>query len=371
MSKTVLLFGTRPELIKLAPVIREFEKRGIRNELIVINTNQHDSLLHGIAEDFNLEIDYTLEINNKSNNLSILSAEITNKIEHLFQKINQTDSITSVIIQGDTTSTYCASLVAFYNKIPVHYVEAGLRTYDINKPFPEEFHRRVISHAAEYLYAPTESSKKNLLHEGFNPDKIIVTGNTIIDSIRMIDKLNNVQGIDCDQNIVLCTIHRRENQGENVENYIRSIVRLASEYAEYKFVIIRHPNPKIKKIIDNYSASQSKNLVISDPQPYPKMLNLIRCSRLIISDSGGLQEEASYFLKPIIILRNTTERIESIENKIAVCTNIGTNGLDALFIKMKDLKIDESNKYLYGSGNAAQLIVGNVLETNHRISHSV
>jgi len=361
MSKILLIFGTRPELIKLAPVIHEFEKRGCRNELIIINTNQHNSLLLGIAEEFNIEIDYTLEINNKSNNLSILAAEITSKLEHLIAQINQNYTVSSVIIQGDTTSTYCASLVAFYNKIPVHYVEAGLRTYNTCMPFPEEFHRRVICHAAEYFYAPTESCKNNLIVEGFNQEKIIVSGNTIIDSILLMGKLKNHQGNDCIQNTVLCTIHRRENQGKNIVNYIESIIKLARVNSEYKFVIIRHPNPKIKQIFDKYSSSESKNLIISDPVPYSKMLNLIRCSMLIISDSGGLQEEASFFLKPIIILRNTTERIESLQNNIAVCSKIDTKSLDSLFNKMRDLKIDESNKYLYGTGNAAQIIVNNIL----------
>jgi len=363
MNKTLIIFGTRPELIKLAPIIYEFETRGCRSELIIINTNQHDSLLPIIVKDFNIQIDYTLDINNKSNNLSILSAEITSKLEQLLKKIIQTDTITSIIIQGDTTSTYCASLVAFYNKIDVHYVEAGLRTYDNTRPFPEEFHRRVISHAAEYLYAPTESSKNNLVNEGFKHEKIIVTGNTIIDSIILMDKLNHYQGNDSEHKTVLCTIHRRENQGENIVKYIESIIKLAINNSAYKFVIIRHPNPKIKQILDKYSSNQSKNLSISNPIPYSKMLNLIRGSRLIISDSGGLQEEASFFLKPIIILRNTTERIESIQSKIAVCTKISTNGLDSLFNKMCNLKIDESNKYLYGDGKAAQIIVNNILRS--------
>lgn len=364
MNKTLLIFGTRPELIKLAPVIYEFERRGCRNELIIINTNQHNSLLHEIVKDFSIEIDHTLDINNTSNNLSILSAEITSKLELLLKKISQTDTIVSVIIQGDTTSTYCASLVAFYNKIAVHYVEAGLRTYDNSRPFPEEFHRRVISHTAEYFYAPTESSKKNLVDEGFKAEKIIVTGNTIIDSILIMNKLKHFQGDDCEQNTVLCSIHRRENQGENNVNYIESIIKLSINNPDYKFVIIRHPNPKIMQILDKYSSNQSKNLIISDPVPYSKMLNLIRSSRLIISDSGGLQEEASFFLKPMIILRNTTERIESIQNNIAVCTKIDTHDLDSLFKKTKDLKIDNSNQYLYGTGNAAQIIVNNILRSS-------
>jgi len=369
MNKILLIFGTRPELIKLAPIIHEFEKRGSRNELITINTNQHNSLLFKIVEDFKIKIDYTLDIDNKSNNLSILSAQITSKLESLFRKISQTDTIISVIIQGDTTSTYCASLVAFYNKIDIHYVEAGLRTYDKTRPFPEEFHRRVISHAADYLYAPTQSAKHNLIDEGFERAKIILTGNTIIDSILLMDKLNKSQAYYCENNTVLCTIHRRENQGEGIIIFIESIIKLAKKYSDYKFVIIRHPNPKVKEILDRYSLNQSNNLTFSDPVSYAEMLNLIKCARLIISDSGGLQEEACFFLKPIIILRNTTERIESIQNNIAVCTKLDSKDLDPLFKKMKDFKIDASKKYLYGTGNAAQIIVKNILRPKNNNSN--
>lgn len=366
MSKILIIFGTRPELIKLAPIISEFENRGVGNRLIIINTNQHSSLLREIVEDFDIAIDNTLEINNRSNNLAILSSEITIRLEHLLKEINQKDTISSVIVQGDTTSSFCASLVAFYNKIPIHYVEAGLRTYDNSTPFPEEFYRRVISHAAEYLYAPTESAKKNLLEEGFKHDKIIVTGNTVIDSILLMDKLNHYDGIDDYQNTILCTIHRRENHGSNIVIYINSIVKLAFENPEYNFVIIRHPNPEIMQVLDRHSSTQSKNLTISDPLPYSKILNLIRSSRLIISDSGGLQEEASFFLKPIIVLRNSTERIESIRNNIAVCVTSEHKNLDSQFKRMIGLKIDESNKFLYGEGNAAKMIVDNILRSNKK-----
>ena len=142
MHKTLIIFGTRPELIKLAPVIYEFEDRGLRDDLIVINTNQHNSLLRQIVENFSIDIDHTLDIINNSNNLSVLSADITKKLEELLIDLKKRHAISSIIVQGDTTSTYCASVVAFYNRIPVHYIEAGLRTYDNSRPFPEEFHRR-------------------------------------------------------------------------------------------------------------------------------------------------------------------------------------------------------------------------------------
>ena len=363
MSKILLIFGTRPELIKLAPIIYEFEKRGLRNNLITINTNQHNSLLHEIIEEFNIEIDYTLNINNNYNNLSILSAEITSKLEHLLNKIYRSDDINSIIIQGDTTSAYCAALVAFYNKIPIHYVEAGLRTYNNKSPFPEEFHRRVISHAADYLYAPTESAKRNLTDEGFNHDKIVVTGNTIIDSILLMERLNRNHYNDGDENMVLCTIHRRENHGKNIVKYINSIIKLAKKNPEYTFVIIKHPNPEVRYILDKYAPSQIKNITISNPISYSRMLNLIKTSRLIISDSGGLQEEAGFFLKPIIVLRNTTERIESIQNNIAVCVKFDDQDFALLFEKMKELKIDKSNKFIYGTGNGAFIIVNKILQT--------
>ena len=362
MHKILIIFGTRPEFIKLVPVIDEFDRRGLRNNLIIINTNQHNSLLRQFLEESNIVIDHTLQINNQSNSLSILTAEIISKLESLIKTLGLNEKIDSIIIQGDTASTYCASLVAFYSKIPIHYIEAGLRTYDNENPFPEEAHRRMISMMANYLYAPTESARRNLEDEGFSPQKILVTGNTIIDGLLKMEKSNNIQNADCDKNTILCTIHRRENHGKNHVNYLDSIFDLAINNSEYNFVIIRHPNPEIKKVLDNYSANQLKNLIISDPLPYSKMLVQIKSSRLIISDSGGLLEEASFFLTPVIVLRNTTERIESIRNNIAVCLNTDSREFNSLFTKMKDLKIDKSSKYIYGTGNAAKMIVNNILQ---------
>ena len=349
MHKILVIFGTRPEFLKLAPVIDEFDRRGFRDNLIIINTNQHNSLLQQFLEESNIVIDHTLLINNQSNSLSILFAEIIDKLESLIKKLQLSEKIDSVIVQGDTTSTYCASLSAFYNKIPVHYIEAGLRTYDNENPFPEEFHRRAISLMADYLYAPTESARRNLEDEGFNPQKIVVTGNTIIDGLLKMEKSNSIRNDNCVRNTILCKIHRRENHGENLVNYLESIIDLATKNSEYNFVIIRHPNPEIKKVLDNYSAKQLKNLIISDPLPYSKMLNQLKSSRLIISDSGGLLEEASYFLTPVIVLRNTTERVESIENNIAVCLKKDSKEFHSLFNKMKNLKIDKSNKFIYGT----------------------
>jgi UDP-N-acetylglucosamine 2-epimerase len=370
MHKILIIFGTRPELIKLAPVIYEFDRRGFRDNLIIINTNQHNSLLKQVLGEFSIATDHMLDINNQSNSLSILAAEITKSLENLIKKIQLSETIESIIVQGDTTSTYCASLVAFYNKIPVHYIEAGLRTYDKENPFPEEFHRRVVSLSAEYLYAPTESAKQNLEDEGFDPQKIIVTGNTIIDSIFLMEKLNFTQKINDVRNTILCTIHRRDNHGKNLVNYLESIIKLAIDNSEYNFVILRHPNPEIKNILDKYSVKQSKNLIISDPLPYSKMLHQIKSSRLIISDSGGLLEEASFFQTPVIVLRKTTERVESISNNIAVCLQSNDHNINSIFNKMIALEIDESNKYLYGTGRAAKAIVDNILRPTKNIVHS-
>ncbi len=172
MNKTLVIFGTRPEFIKLMPVIDEFDRRGLRGNLIVVNTNQHNSLLKQFIGESKILIDYTLDIDNQSNSLPILSSEIIKKLEIVINEIQLKEKIDLVIVQGDTSSTYCASLVAFYNKIPIHYIEAGLRTYDEKNPFPEEFHRRAISLMSDYLYAPTESAKVNLENEGFSPQKI-------------------------------------------------------------------------------------------------------------------------------------------------------------------------------------------------------
>ncbi len=360
MNKTILVFGTRPELIKLFPIISEFKKRGLRDRLIVINSNQHYSLLDQLIDLFEVDIDYNLNINNTSNNLSILTSEIIKELEIAIQQIELNNHVNAIIVQGDTSTTFCSSIVAFYHKIDIHYVEAGLRTDDISKPFPEEFHRRVISHAAKFLYAPTKSARNNLINEGFFSDQIIVTGNTIIDTIQLMEANFEPQIESNENNLVLCTMHRRENHGNKFVSFYESLVSLAKDYPTYNFKLIKHPNPEVQKVIDSSSIQLPENLTISNPIPYPKMIDLLQNSCLIITDSGGLQEEASYFLKPMIVLRDSTERIESIKSGIAICHS-GEYSLEKPFLKMKDLIIDDCNKYLYGSGKAAEMIVDKIL----------
>ncbi|MCD4679332.1 MAG: UDP-N-acetylglucosamine 2-epimerase (non-hydrolyzing) [Bacteroidales bacterium] len=360
MNKIVLVFGTRPELIKLAPVIYEFNKSGLKDNLIVVNTNQHNTLLEPHLKLFNIIPDYTLDINNNFNNLSLLGSAILEKLNELLISIKSKGNIKAIITQGDTSTAFCSSLFAFYNKIPVHHVEAGLRTQNINEPFPEEFHRKVISSVSSFHYAPTEYSKNNLLQEGYPENRILVCGNTIIDSIQLIEKLNKQNNIKTIANSIICTIHRRENLDENIIKHLNLIKTLALHYQHHNFIIIKHPNPKVEQALSSTSLKELSNINVINPLQYSDMLNLIKTAKLIISDSGGLQEEASYFLKPILILRNCTERFESIQNKIGVCFNEKLDNINTVFEKMLNLNIKESMKYIYGDGNASKKIVQHI-----------
>jgi UDP-N-acetylglucosamine 2-epimerase (non-hydrolysing) len=360
MKKIILAFGTRPELIKLAPVIKEFIDKGLRENLIVVNTHQHSSILTQHLDLFDIQPDYTLNIDNNFNNLSKLSSLIIKELHRLFSNIGKVEDIKAFIVQGDTSSAFCSSLFAFYNQIPVHHIEAGLRTYHIKEPFPEEFHRHAISHIAAYHYAPTELNKQNLLKEGFSEKSIIVSGNTIIDSIKLIEKKGKEINIDIPENCIICTIHRRENHGKIFTEFIEKLKSLALSFRNYNFILIKHPNPALKEVITHSRLEKFSNVKIIEPLSYPEMLALIRSSGLLISDSGGLQEEASYFLKPIIVLRNYTERQESIQNNMSVCYNDTYGNIIDVFENMLNMKFDVSKKYLYGDGLASQRIFENI-----------
>ncbi len=365
--KSILVFGTRPELIKLAPVIIEYKNRGLRDNLIVINTNQHNHLLDKVIGLFEIDVNHTLDIDNMSNNLAVLSSEILKNLDTTIQNLLTDYNIGSIIVQGDTTTSYCASIVGFYNKIPIHYIEAGLRTYDISRPFPEEFHRISISHIASFLYAPTDSARQNLIKEGFDNNKILVTGNTIIDSLVLFGSVHETNKEASFNDIVLITMHRRENHGQRYTSIVRSLIKLAKNHSEYKFLLINHPNPDVQKVIDHFSSRLPSNMQVSNHLSYKEMLDVINKSKLIISDSGGLQEEASFFLKPMIILRDSTERVESIKSKIAVCLSPHKT-LEQLFEEIINYTVSHSNKYLYGNGNAAKLIVDNILNQNRLLN---
>lgn len=311
LKKILIVIGTRPEAIKLAPVITklQFDQRLI---IDVCLTGQHKELasdalaLFGISENFNLEL---------MDQISSLHHFLSEAIMGLLavQKKVEPDLI---ICHGDTASTLAAALSGYYSKIPVAHIEAGLRTSDIYSPWPEEGNRKLVSAIASLNFAPTFKSQQNLLDEGVNKSSIHVTGNTVIDAVRIMSekqvKGNLSFGVKDTENFILVSCHRRENFGDGLIEICKSIARLASSDPNLKFVFPVHPNPNIKQNVHKY-LSAYPNVILTEPMPYNEFIRAMTDCRFILTDSGGIQEEAPYLKKPVLLMRERTERPEAIE----------------------------------------------------------
>ena len=322
----LIAYGTRPEWIKIKPIVDLLEKRNIPFKLLF--TGQHTTLVDG-------RYDYAIIINEGNNRLDSIISSILNN-NNFFNDIDR------VMIQGDTASAFAVAIGAFHRKISVIHLEAGLRSYDINNPYPEEFYRRCISNIASIHLCPTINNKKNLEAEKISGEKYVV-GNTSIDSLVQL-KENIKTGGGC-----LITLHRRENQ-QLMEMWLEELNSIAGKH-EMKFTFIVHPNTDPKKF------TEIKNITTIPPQSHENILNLIINSDIIISDSGGIQEEASFFRKPIIVCRNVTERPESIETTSFICKT--PSQLSSLFEYVKTLKIADG-ECPFGNGDSAIKII-NVL----------
>lgn len=327
MSKILITVGTRPEFIKLFPLIKLFN----RNKIILVNTSQHKSLLNKLIKEAKIKFDYNLNVI-KKNSLSHLFSSILVKFNKVLKKKPK-----MVIVQGDTATAAACALASFHNKIPVSHIEAGLRTYNIYKPFPEEIYRQIISRIASINFAPTYLNKKNLLSENIK-NRIFVTGNTVFDSIlfflkkRNYNKLNKYfkkkYKIDFLNNKIkiLFTCHRRENYGLNFSNICDAINNICKNYKNIEIIYPLHPNPNFFfKAIKNFKKNKQVKLI--PPQEYINSLFLIENSRLIISDSGGIQEEAVFFKKYVIVIREETERVEGIQKGFAITSKISSRDI--------------------------------------------
>lgn len=320
MKNIAFIFGTRPEVIKLAPVILELKKYPETYKVIIINTEQQKELSNQTLEYFGLKSDYNLDSMRENQSLSEVQSRIMNALEEVYKKEN----INATIVQGDTITVLCGALTSFYHKVPVFHVEAGLRSYDKHEPFPEEIIRQVVSRITDMNFAPTNANREALLKENINPDTIHVVGNTVIDALsclseRVIEesrKFFKTKNIKTDK-LVLITIHRRENHGERLNSIIRAITTLVNEYPDFTFVIPVHPNPNVKTKIENAFKDYS-NISLLPPLDYPNLVYLMKHAHLILSDSGGIQEEAPSFGCPVIVLRYETERKEGIEAGVSM-----------------------------------------------------
>lgn len=309
MKKVLFIFGTRPEAIKCCPVILEMQKRK-RFDVKVCVTGQHKEILDQVMKVFKVKVDYNLEIMKEKQTLFDITSNILLKIEDVLKK----EQPNLVFVHGDTTTSFVASLASFYLQIPVGHIEAGLRTNNLYSPFPEEFNRQAVGLISKFHFAPTEIAKENLLKEGKNQDNIWVTGNTAIDALNttVIKKYNHslLEWVD-GRKLVVLTAHRRENWGEPLENIFAAIRMVAEEEKEIAVVFPTHPNPVVRETAKKYF-SDVENIKMIEPLEVIDFHNIIARSYLVLTDSGGIQEEAPALDIPVLVMRDTTERPEGV-----------------------------------------------------------
>ena len=385
MKKVMLVFGTRPEAIKMAPLVKVLQKRSEDFQTIICVTAQHREMLDQVLDIFNISPDYDLDIMKKDQDLYDITIRILNGMRDVLRKV-QPDL---VLVHGDTTTATVAALAAFYQQIPVGHVEAGLRTYDIYSPWPEEMNRQLIGRIATYHFTPTFYSKKNLLLEGVCENRIIVTGNTVIDALYwVVDRIKNdfalntklemlirqngydVNRLSRDRKLVLITGHRRENFGEGFVSICKAIKKMVVKYPNVDFVYPMHLNPNVRNPIhDTFSKwelSEVGNVFFIEPLEYLSFVYLMEKSAIILTDSGGIQEEAPSLGKPVLVMRETTERPEALEAGTGKL--VGTDCLrivNEVSSLLENQEIyDKMSKSLnpYGDGKACERIVNYMLQ---------
>ena len=357
MKKILIVFGTRPEAIKMAPVVKELKKRdGV--EVIVCVTGQHREMLRQVLDAFEIVPDYDLDIMQGRQTLFDVTTRVLERIKPILEKV----SPDVVLVHGDTTTTFAAALASFYRQIPVGHVEAGLRTYNIYSPYPEEFNRQGVGIIARYNFAPTELSARNLISEGKNKDSIFVTGNTAIDAIKTtVREEYSHPELDLakDKRLILITAHRRENLGEPLRNMFRAIKRVIGEHDDVMAIYPIHMNPVVRETADEVFNGDDRIRLI-EPLDVFDFHNFMARSYLILTDSGGIQEEAPSLGKPVLVMRDTTERPEGIEAGTLRLT--GTDE-EVIYRNFTEL-LDDRNAYdrmaravnPYGDGHASERI---------------
>lgn len=308
-KKIMLVFGTRPEAIKMCPLVNELKKRKELETLVCV-TGQHRQMLDQVLEAFQVIPDYDLSIMKEKQTLF----DVTTTILERIKKVLEDEKPDVVLVHGDTSTTFVTALACFYLQIPVGHVEAGLRTYNIYSPYPEEFNRQAVGIISQYNFAPTELSKQNLLKEGKNPESIYVTGNTAIDALKTTVKeeythpeLEWAEG----SRLILITAHRRENLGEPMKNMFRAIRRVMDEHPDVKAIYPIHMNPVVRETANEILGGDERIRII-EPLEVLDFHNFLSRSHLILTDSGGIQEEAPSLGKPVLVMRDTTERPEGI-----------------------------------------------------------
>lgn len=375
----MLVFGTRPEAIKMAPLVKEFEKHDDKFKTIVCVTGQHREMLDQVLQIFDIKPDYDLNIMKQQQDLYDVTSRVLLGMRDILKEV-QPDV---VLVHGDTTTSTASALAAFYQQIPVGHVEAGLRTYNIYSPWPEEMNRQITGRIATYNFSPTPLSRQNLLHEGVKEQSITVTGNTVIDALYwVVDKIKNDQRLQDElkeslihagydtgrledgKKLVLITGHRRENFGEGFINMCNAIKNLTLKYPQVDFVYPMHLNPNVRRPIHEVfgeDLSNLGNMFFIEPQEYLSFVYMMEKSHIVLTDSGGIQEEAPGLGKPVLVMRDTTERPEALD--AGTVKLVGTD-----YQKIVDsvsILLDDTNEYEkmskavnpYGDGLACGRIV--------------
>ena len=360
-KKIMFILGTRPEAIKMAPVIRTFRRHKDTYHVIVVVTAQHRDMLDQILKLFEIVPNHDLDIMKDNQSIHDVTARCLKKLLGIIAE----EKPDMVLVQGDTTSTFIGALSAFYMKIPVAHIEAGLRSFDKYNPFPEEMNRRMTTVLADLHFAPTGTAAANLAHEGISTDRIFITGNTVIDALLEVVRKRFVfpphldSLIKSSQKIILVTAHRRESFGEPLKNVCRALQEIVRHTPSCRILFPVHPNPEVKKtvyaMLDN-----TPNIALLSPLDYETFVHVINKSHLILTDSGGIQEEAPSLGKPVLVLRNKTERIEAIEAGTAkmVGTDFATIVRETLNLLSNADEYEAMAKKAnpYGDGKASQKI---------------
>ena len=368
MKKVLLVFGTRPEAIKMAPLALQLKENNESFETKVCVTGQHRQMLDQVLELFNLTPDFDLNLMKPGQTLSDVTSGVLKGLEAVFEEWLPD----VVLVHGDTATTFAASLAAYYHKVKIGHVEAGLRTGDIYSPWPEEANRKLTGALANYHFAPTQSSYNNLIKENINPENITITGNTVIDALLKVKEkvetdhkiIANFKAqfsfLDESKKMILVTGHRRENFGQGFLNICQALVNIAQKYSDVQIVYPVHLNPNVQKPV-NELLSGISNIHLIAPQDYLPFVYLMNHSYLILTDSGGIQEEAPSLGKPVLVMRDTTERPEAVE--AGTVQLVGTDA--SLIQKTVEELIENSNLYKkmseahnpYGDGTASEKII--------------
>ncbi|WP_386696486.1 non-hydrolyzing UDP-N-acetylglucosamine 2-epimerase [Lonepinella sp. MS14436] len=364
-SKSLIVFGTRPEAIKMAPLIDGFKKNNVNFKVCV--TAQHRQMLDQVLQLFDITPDYDLDIMSGTQTLSSVTSSILTKIQPVFDEYKPT----TVFVHGDTATTLATSLAAYYNQIDIAHIEAGLRTNNIYSPFPEEGNRKIAGAITKYHFAPTECTKNNLLKENVSDRNIYITGNTVIDALflackkidhnpRLLNEFEQRFSFLNDSKMVLITGHRRENFGQGFENICQALSELSEIHPNVQFVYPVHLNPNVREPVNRLLKGKS-NIYLIEPQDYFAFVYLMRKSYLILTDSGGIQEEAPSLGKPVLVMRDTTERPEAV---IAGTVKLVGTEKDKI-INMVSLLLSDETEYKkmaaahnpYGDGTAVEKII--------------